>query len=152
MSSLISYLFTFLAIAFWGFRSIVALMASMQIDYWAQPYNLHYEIIILFLTIPCLVFVIKRNVFAAIIYLTMYVAYFGSEMYELFQAGISVTGSSQFLLDLFGIIIPLFTFFDILLNKNRVNLGLAMKSDWFYKNEQFDRKFDERADRNQYKF
>ncbi len=82
----------------------------------------------------------------------MYLAYFGSEMYELFQAGISVTGSSQFLLDLFGVIIPLFTFFDILLNKNRVNLGLAMKSDWFYKNEQFDRKFDERADRNQYKF
>ena len=26
------------------------------------------------------------------------------------------------------------------------------KTDWFYKNEQFDRKFDERADRNEYKF
>ena len=26
------------------------------------------------------------------------------------------------------------------------------KTDWFYKNEQFDRQFDDRADRNQYKF
>ena len=43
-------------------------------------------------------------------------------------------------------------FLDILVNKNR-SLGKDNKSgDWFYKNEAFDREFDERADRNQYKF
>lgn len=43
------------------------------------------------------------------------------------------------------------TFLDILVNKNR-NLGSGTKkADWFYKNEDYDRKFDERADRNQYR-
>ena len=32
------------------------------------------------------------------------------------------------------------------------NFKDVKKEDWFYANEQYDRKFDERADRNQYKF
>ena len=50
-----------------------------------------------------------------------------------------------------GIIIPLLIFFDILLNKNRTIGTGAKKEDWFYANEEYDRKFDERADRNQYR-
>ena len=49
-----------------------------------------------------------------------------------------------------GIIIPLLTFFDILLNKHRTAGKNVKKEDWFYANEEYDRKFDERADRNQY--
>ena len=53
---------------------------------------------------------------------------------------------------LVGIIIPVLTFIDILLNKNRTLGKGKKKEDWFYNNEAYDRQFDERADRNQYKF
>ena len=40
----------------------------------------------------------------------------------------------------------------VLLDKNRKAHPVDKKTDWFYKNEKFDRQFDERADRNEYKF
>ena len=41
---------------------------------------------------------------------------------------------------------------DIFLNKDRKGSTKDKKTDWFYTNEQYDRKLDERADKNQYKF
>ena len=40
---------------------------------------------------------------------------------------------------------------NVLLDKNRKAHPVDKKTVWFYKNEQYDRKFDERADRNQYR-
>ena len=51
-----------------------------------------------------------------------------------------------------GVLIPLFTFLDIALNKHRGNFGADNKTKWFYQDDKYDRKFDERADRNEYKF
>jgi len=42
--------------------------------------------------------------------------------------------------------------FDLLFDKNRKEHPVDKKTDWFYKNENFDRKLDERADKNHYKF
>ena len=50
-----------------------------------------------------------------------------------------------------GILIPLLLFFDILLNKDRTAGRKDKKTDWFYTNKDYDREFDERADRNQYR-
>ena len=55
------------------------------------------------------------------------------------------------LVALVGIAIPLFAFFDVLLDRNRKAHPTDKKTDWFYKNEEYDRKMDERADRNQYR-
>ena len=51
-----------------------------------------------------------------------------------------------------GVIIPLLTLLDIALNKNRKGSVKDEKTDWFYTNKQYERKLDERADDNQYKF
>ena len=51
-----------------------------------------------------------------------------------------------------GIILPVAILFDLLLDKNRKEHPVDKKTDWFYKNENFDRKLDERADKNHYKF
>ena len=40
---------------------------------------------------------------------------------------------------------------DLLMDKNRKNHPKDKKTDWFYDNEQFDRKMDERADKNNYR-
>ena len=48
--SLFSYLITIFSVVFWFFRSIVCLMASMQMDFVCQPMNLNIEIGLLFAT------------------------------------------------------------------------------------------------------
>ena len=53
---------------------------------------------------------------------------------------------------LLGILLSTLVFIDILLDRTRTSSRSNKLTDWFYKNEQYDRKFDERADRNEYKF
>ena len=49
-------------IIFWLFRAIVALCTQYSVDMLGLvAYNLNIEIIIAFLTIPCIVLVIKRK-------------------------------------------------------------------------------------------
>ena len=67
------------------------------------------------------------------------------------EDGIGMVSGMNFFVAILGIIIPLLTFLDILVNKNRLSVSKDREADWFYKNEKFDRDFDERADRNQYK-
>ena len=131
-------------------------MFQLDNPLFAQPSNLNYEIIVLFLTLPCIVGICKRNIVFAAGYLALYATYFGNTLYLVVQnatdVGITLINSADMLCTVIGIIIPLLIFFDILLNKNRTIGTGAKKEDWFYANEEYDRKFDERADRNQYKF
>lgn len=52
-----------------------------------------------------------------------------------------------------GILISFSNMISLLTNKNRANTSgkKIKKTDWFYKNEQFDRQMDERADKNNYR-
>ena len=45
----------------------------------------------------------------------------------------------------------LFAFLNILVDKNRAAHPTDKKTDWFYKGEKYDRKMDERADKNNYR-
>lgn len=155
MTTLFSYLLTFLGIIFWFFRAITTLLYQLKIDFFAVPLNDTIEIVVLFATLPCILLVIKRNIIGAAAYFGIYGAYFGTALYETFlkvqETGMTVVNMSDLLVLLMGVIIPLLTFFDIALNKHRGNFGADNKTKWFYNNEKFDREFDERADRNQYK-
>lgn len=155
MTTLFSYLLTFLAIIFWVFRAITTVLFQLEKDFFATPLNETLEIIILFATLPCLMLVIKRNIIGAAAYFGIYGAYFGTALYEAFmsatETGYSVVNVTDMLCLVAGVLIPLFTFLDILLNKHRGNFGLDKKTKWFYGDEKYDREFDERADRNQYR-
>ena len=155
MISLFSYFLTFIGVIFWVFRVIATLCFQLEMDFFAKPLNVDAEIVVLFLTIPCMLLVIKRNIVGAAAYLGLYVAYFGSALYEAIvsaqETGITIVGSSDIFLLCVGIIIPLLTFLDILVNKHRVGSGGDKNTDWYYKNEAYDRKLDERADKNQYR-
>ena len=52
---------------------------------------------------------------------------------------------------LIAIVLPISSIFDILLDKSRTKNPINKETDWFYKNEQYDRKLDERADKNNYR-
>ncbi len=155
MISLFSYLLTFIGVLFWVFRVLVTLFYQLEIEFFAIPLNVETEILVLFLTVPCLLLVIKRNIIGAAAYLALYGYYFGTSLYNsitsLQENGISLVSGSDVILLCIGVIIPLLTFCDILINKNRIGFHGDKKTDWFYNNKDFDRQFDERADRNQYK-
>lgn len=151
-----SYLLTMLGIMFWIFRAFVAALETIEKEFICTTLNLQLEIIILFATLPCMLLVIKRNLVGATLYLGIYGAYFGTALYNSFMGingteGLTISNSMSLLSSILGIIIPLFTFLDILLNKHRRNIGLDKKTEWYYNNDKFDREYDERADRNQYK-
>ena len=45
----------------------------------------------------------------------------------------------------------MFVLFEMLIEKNRMAHPVDKKTDWFYKNEEYDRKLDDRADKNNYR-
>lgn len=151
-----SYFLTFLAVIFWIFRIFVAVMESINSEFICNTLNLGIEILIIFLSLPCLLLIIKRNLIGATLYLGMYGAYFGTALYNAYfgidlNEELQITNTMSLISSVIGVIIPIFVFIDILFNKNRTNNSLNQKTDWYYNNDKFDREYDERADKNQYK-
>jgi hypothetical protein len=157
MTSLFSYLITIFGVLFWFFRIIVAYCDTTGTSFICEPMNSQIEILILFLTVPLFVMILKRSLIGATLYLGIYGAYFGTAIYNTVKQfsdtadGIGMVDGMNMVAAVIGIIIPLLTFLDILFNKNRLSVSKDKDSDWYYKNEKYDREMDERADRNQYK-
>ncbi len=154
MISMISYLLTFLTLMFWAFRLIVAYCFSMQIDIGFEPLNIGVEIALLFASVPCIILMIRRNLLATFIYAMMYWLYFGTDLIITITAmvnGEAITDFSTAIASFVGVGIPVFNLIDVYINKNRVGKSGDRKTDWFYKNKDYDRQFDERADRNNYR-
>lgn len=156
MKSLFSYLITFCAVIYWIFRVIVSLMYATGAEFICEPLNPTLEILILFLTIPSIIFIIRRNLIAATLYFAMYAAYFGTILYNSLsgvigtEEALSLNDTTAILFTALGVLIPFLVFLDIFIQRNRFS-PKDRNTDWFYNNEQFDRKIDERADKNQYK-
>ena len=149
--SLIISLFT---VIFWLLRVAASFMATMEINFLIKPLNANVEIIILFITIVCIFSIFRRKMWSAIIYLIAHWGYYGIYLYNLFKGNAEITYDYiNILISVVGILLPFIIIVDIGLSEsNKKTTMKTKKSDWFYQNEQFDRKYDERADKNQYKF
>ena len=55
------------------------------------------------------------------------------------------------LFEFFGLVLAIAAIFDVLLDKSRKANPVDKNTDWFYKNKDYDRKLDERADKNNYR-
>ena len=152
MKNLTTYLFVMFMIMFWVFRIIVAVCFNLGINFIVTPMDLNFEVILLFLTFISVILVIKRSVLGGIIYLIGNGLYFGA---SIFNAISQTQGTSDYMnifISFIGIVLPVLVLFDLLLDKNRKAHPVDKKTDWFYKNKDYDRKLDERIDRNKYKF
>ncbi len=146
---------------FWILRIIVAFTYELGIDFGGiVPTNQTMEIILLFVVLVCMILITKRKMIGAFIYLLAYGMYFGTDLMvgitTLITDTSNITSSNMGIylnafISLIGIAIPVAVLFDLLLDKNRKANPKDNKTDWFYKNEQFDRKMDERADKNNYR-
>ena len=156
MKNMVSYLLVFFMVMFWVFRIIVAVTGTMGFDFPFQPMNNTIEVVLLFVTLVCTILVIKRKLIGAIIYLAGYGFYFGGDLIgwitKLSNGGsIAITDYAVIMMSFIGVILPICVLFELLADKNRKAHPVDKKTDWFYKNEQFDRKMDERADKNNYR-
>ena len=159
MKNLSTWLLAMFMVMFAGFRVIVTLtnqrgspIADLVVE------NIAIEIALIFLTLLCLLLVVKRKLLGALIYVISHGWYYGvglfNTIYGVLVNGetINLNNSLGILVSALGVILPLMVLLDTLADKSRKINPTDKKTDWFYKNEQFDRKFDERADRNEYKF
>ena len=155
MMSLVGYLVVMFMGLFWIFRLVVAFTFSMGIDIGIIPLNINIEIILLFTTLVCMLLVGKRKIIGSILYLISYGLYFGVDVYNgvtiILNNAAGMMDYTSLFISFIGIVLPLFVLFEMLFDKNRREHPVDKKTDWYYKNKDYDRKYDERADRNNYK-
>ena len=78
MTNFSTWLLAFFMVMFWLFRAIVALCTQFSIDLFGiHAYNFNWEVIIAFLTLLCIVLVVKRKLAGSLLYLMLYGVYFG---------------------------------------------------------------------------
>ena len=153
--SFFSILLGLFSIIFWIMRVAVALTASLKIDFFLTPLYLPAEIVLLFITFFSIILIFKRSMIGALIYLISHLGYFGWYIYDIFvhSEEIILVDYLNVLVSVIGVLLPLITLIDIgFSHSNNKGNRKVRKTDWFYRNEEFDRKYDERADKNQYKF
>ena len=148
---LLSYMVNMFAIMFWLFRVYVALMVSSGSEIQFTTPGLELEIAVIFITLISIFMIFKRNLIFASIYLGTYFAFF---TYGIALMNGNISTNKQLLnamVMIAGIIIALLNFLDVMFNKNRKGSTKDNKTDWFYATDKYEREYDERADRNQYK-
>ena len=157
MKNFSTYLVVMFMVIFWIIRIIITLSSQLGKDFMGiAPMNETLEIVILFATLLCLILVAKRKIAGALLYLTLHAIYFGGDITTKLsimanEGSLTLSQSTEFVFSMLGIILPLAVLIDLLLDKNRKNNPKDKKTDWFYNNEQFDRKLDDRADKNNYR-
>lgn len=156
MKNLSSWLITFFIIIFWAFRVIVAIMGTIGSEFMVMPIDNNIEVILLFVVLALIPFIFKRKIWAAIIYLLAYGWYFGrgliTNVISMINGEVlAINVYMEMFVALVAIILPIAAIFDIMLDKARTKNPINKETDWFYKNEQYDRKLDERADKNNYR-
>ncbi len=142
---------------FWVLRVLIALFSSFGEDGLAGivPTNETVEIILLFVVLICIALIVKRKMIGAIIYLFAYGSYFGVDagknILAIMEGNAPVENVLGALISIIGIILPIAVLIDMLADSARKANPRDKKTDWFYKNENFDRQLDERADKNNYR-
>lgn len=154
--SFASILLLLFMIMFWGFRLIVAFTTSIGMDIGFAPINMTMEIIMLFAVFVCILFIAKKKIIGAIAYLGLHGYYFGLNLYNSIMPMLNgqamvLEDYTNVLVSFIAIVIPIIILFNMLFEKNKMAHPVDKKTDWFYKNEEFDRKIDERADQNEYR-
>ena len=155
MKNFSSWLIAMFAFMFWGFRLVGTTLTSIGTDFMFEPANMAMEIALLFITFICICFMIKRKLLAAVIYLIAHFMYYGPTFASHFMQIIDGTLPTELymtvMFEFFALVLAIAAVFDVLLDKNRKAHPTDKKTDWFYKNKDYDRKLDERADKNNYR-
>ncbi len=159
MKKFSTWMLVMFMVLFWLLRVVIALAYELKWNFAGLvPLNQSMEIALLFVFLLCLILIVKRKMIGALLYLLTYGMYFGTNVTSNIQTILDVangtTDISQYLnlfMSVIGIILPIAVLLDLLWDRERKENPKDKKTDWFYKNQKFDRKMDERADKNNYR-
>lgn len=155
MKNFSSWLIAMFGFLFWILRLVGTVCYSIGSDFMFVPANLTMEVVLLFVSFICLCFIIKRRLWSALIYLAAHGLYFVptliTDLTSVMNNVVAPEAYMGIFFELVGIALPIAAVFDVLLDKSRKAHPTDKKTDWFYKNEEFDRKLDDRADKNNYR-
>lgn len=155
MKKFSTWLLLSFAVVFWILRIMATYMNAMGEEFIMKPLDNTTEIALLFIALICFILIAKRMWTGVIAYLVAYGGYFGVDLYKNMPSISAGTLSANEYMSIFfsfiGIILPILILMDLLLDQNRKDHPTDKKTDWFYKNEKFDRKMDSRADKNNYR-
>ncbi len=158
MKNLSSWLLVMFMGMFWIFRVIVALSVQFgKSDFGGFiVFDFNTEVILLFTTIVSVIFVLRRFLIGALIYLVTYGYYFGTYIFNNLiinkpETGLTMDVMQNVLVSAIAVILAVMVLIDLLIDKARRRSYSDRKTDWYFKDDKFDRKYDERADRNQYR-
>lgn len=144
-----------LDVIFWILRVIAAYTYAMGMDFMIQPIDMNMEITMIFVALLAFILIVKRKFLGSVIYMIGYFGYFGVALFNNLQQMMNVGGMIDdyinVLFSLIGVALPMFTFLDMLLDKNRQLHPTDKKTDWFYRNKKYDMQKDEREDKNNYR-
>lgn len=155
MKMMSHYLIVMLSIMLFVFRLIVVFTTVMGIEFIVTSINVNYEIVFLFIMMLSIILLTKSKLSGAILFLVSSLIYYGpsllSEFAYLSTGNISLDGALRIIITLICVVIPIVAFFIIAFAKQQEKKPVDKKTDFFYKNEAYDRKYDERADKNNYR-
>ena len=157
MKKFSTYLLVMFIIIFWILRIIITIMSQLGKDFMGVvPINETFEIILLFVTVVCVLLIAKRKLLGVLVYLALNAIYYGGDITEKIQLitnneTLTIAQGTDLMYSIIGIILPIAVLIDLLLDKGRKANPKDKKTDWFFKNENFDRKLDDRADKNNYR-
>ena len=158
MKNVASWLLLFFMGMFWMFRIAVTLSSQFGGDFGGFiVFDNTLEIALLFFTLVCFILIIKRVIWGAILYLVANCLYFGGYIIQnLFPAlgsegGIDMIVLQNSVVGALGIVLALCIVIDIAVQKINTKHFSDNKTDWYFNNDKYDRKMDERADKNQYR-
>ena len=137
------------------FRFIVVFTGAMEIEFMIKPINLNYEIALLFVMLLSIILISKNKLSGAVILVIASLAYYGPSIIDQITVILSNTVSIEFaiqaIVSIVGIVIPIFAFFIIAFAKEQEKRPVDKKTDFFYKTDRYDREYDERVDKNNYR-
>ena len=158
MKSLSSWLLVMFMFMFWVFRVVVAFQAQYEKDFGGFiAFNFTIEVILLFVVILCMILILKRKLLGGILYIVAYGYYFGGYIVTntlpmvLEGEALPMNILQNTMVAAVALVIAICVLFDLIIARVRRRDPKDKKTDWFFQNEQYDRKYDERADRNQYR-
>lgn len=137
------------------FRFVVLFTTVLGIEFKVVANDESMEIAMIFITLVCIILFTKTKLIGGIIYLLSSFFYYGPEFIKQFPSAlngaVSMDSAIQILILMAELTLPIFALFILIYDKKQELKPVDPKTDFFYKNEAYDRKYDERADRNNYR-
>ena len=149
------YLIVMFMVMLMIFRFVVLFTTVIGIDFPVKSANENIEIGMIVLTLLCIILFTKTKLTGAILYLISSFIYYGPEFINLVPIAMNGVTSTdmavQILVLMIELVIPIFALFILIYDKKQEINPVDKKTDFFYMGEQYDRKYDERADKNNYR-